>query len=58
MGYAALAHVRYRADPRALARALLELSDCPDLVEDKGHLYGTQLTDGEKRALIAFLKSL
>ena len=30
----------------------------PDLVEDKGHLYGTRLKDEEKKALIAFLKSL
>jgi hypothetical protein len=56
--YAALAHVRYRNDPRGLARALLELSDCPDLVEDKGHTYGQDLTAPEKRALIAFLKTL
>jgi hypothetical protein len=56
--YAALAHVRYRDDPRGLATALLELSDCPDLVEDKGHLYGTRLKDEEKKDLITFLKSL
>jgi hypothetical protein len=56
--YAALAHVRHRDDPRALAEALLQLSDCPDLVEDSGHLYGADLTDQEKKDLIAFLKTL
>jgi hypothetical protein len=56
--YAALAHVRYRGNTRALATALLELSDCPDLVEDSGHLYGVDLDAGQKRDLIAFLKTL
>jgi hypothetical protein len=56
--HAALAHVRYRDDPRALAEALLQLSDCPDLVEDSGHLYGTELTDDQKKDLMAFLKTL
>jgi mono/diheme cytochrome c family protein len=56
--YAALAHVRHRDDPRALAEALLQLSDCPDFVEDSGHLYGTQLTDEQKKDLMAFLKTL
>ena len=37
---------------------MYELSACPDFVEDKGHYYGTDLTDREKRALIAFLKTL
>lgn len=56
--YAALAHVRHRDDPRALAEALLQLSDCPDLVEDSGHLYGTDLSDEQKKDLTAFLKTL
>jgi hypothetical protein len=56
--YAALAHVRHRDDPRALAQALLQLSDCPDLVEDSGHLYGADLSDEQKNDLIAFLKTL
>ena len=41
-----------------LAEALLQLSDCPDLVEDSGHLYGADLTDAQKKDLIAFLKTL
>jgi hypothetical protein len=56
--HAALAHVEHRDDPRGLAEALLQLSDCPDFIEDEGHLYGTDLTDGPKQDLIAFLKTL
>jgi hypothetical protein len=56
--HAILAHVHLRDDPRALAQALLEMSACPDLVEDKGHTYGERLTDEQKRDLIEFLKTL
>jgi mono/diheme cytochrome c family protein len=56
--HALLAHVRHRDDPRALAKALLEMSTCPDLVEDRGHTYGEGLTDQEKADLIEFLKTL
>jgi mono/diheme cytochrome c family protein len=37
---------------------LMELSKCPDLVEDKGHRFGTDLGDADKEALIEFLKTL
>ena len=56
--HAAIAHLKLRDDPRALAKRLLELSDCPDLVEDKGHAYGSELPDQDKRDLIEFLKTL
>jgi hypothetical protein len=57
--YAALAHVQNRGKPRSLAEALLKLSDCPDLVEDAGHVYGaTELNAAQKKDLIAFLKTL
>ncbi|WP_156514399.1 hypothetical protein [Planctomyces sp. SH-PL14] len=45
------------SDPTALFQALLQLSDCPDLVEDHGHPFGTQLSELEKRDLIEFLKT-
>jgi 2-hydroxychromene-2-carboxylate isomerase len=48
-----------------LAAPLLELSKCPDLVVNRGHYFGTDrfaeepgLSDGDKRALIEFLKTL
>ena len=31
---------------------------CPDLIEDRGHEFGTRLPDADKRALIEFLKTL
>jgi hypothetical protein len=45
---------------------MLALSKCPDLIVNRGHYFGTDkftggepgLSDGEKRALIAFLKRL
>ncbi len=37
---------------------LLAANKCPDFVEDKGHYFGTDLADNDKRALIEFLKTL
>lgn len=57
--YALAAQIKYHDRPRELAQALLALSDCPDLVEDKGHTFGArEMTDAEKRDLIEFLKTL
>jgi hypothetical protein len=36
---------------------LLDLSKCPDLVVNRGHLFGTSLPDADKTALIEFLKT-
>jgi cytochrome c5 len=54
---ALLAHLEYRHDPLRRAEALLRLSDCPDLVEDSGHVFGSELSDEDRRALIEFLKT-
>jgi hypothetical protein len=43
---------------RELTPDLLALSKCPDFIEDKGHYFGTTLPDGDKRALIEYLKTL
>jgi hypothetical protein len=56
--YAVLNSIVYKPGTSAWAQAMLNLSDCPDLVEDHGHLYGTNLTDAQKQDLIAFLKTL
>jgi hypothetical protein len=49
---------------KPLARPLLELSKCPDLVVNRGHYFGTSyfqeepgLSDDDKRALIELLKT-
>jgi hypothetical protein len=36
---------------------LLAANKCPDFVEDKGHYFGTDLPDSDKRALIEYLKT-
>jgi len=40
-----------------LVEPLLELSKCPDLVVNRGHLFGTELSNQDKSALIQFLKT-
>ena len=43
---------------REVAPALWKVSKCPDLVEDRGHYFGTELPDADKNALIEYLKTL
>jgi len=40
-----------------LSPGLLKISNCPDFVLDRGHSYGANLSDQDKRALIEFLKT-
>jgi hypothetical protein len=40
-----------------LVPRLLGLSKCPDLVVNRGHMFGSRLSDEDKRALIALLKT-
>jgi hypothetical protein len=40
----------------AMLKRLLEVSTCPDFIEDKGHYYGRNLSDDDKRALIEYVK--
>jgi cytochrome c5 len=37
---------------------LLAANKCPDFIEDKGHYFGTDLPDSDKRALMEYLKTL
>jgi len=37
---------------------LLDLGECPDIVEDRGHTYGSALSDTDKKALIEYMKTL
>jgi len=41
-----------------LAEPLFRLSKCPDYVVNRGHYFGATLSDTDKLALIAFLKTL
>jgi hypothetical protein len=36
---------------------LIAANKCPDFIEDKGHYFGTDLSDADKRALIEYLKT-
>jgi hypothetical protein len=36
---------------------LIKANKCPDFIEDKGHYFGTDLADNDKRALIEYLKT-
>ncbi len=40
-----------------LVEPLLDLSKCPDFVVNRGHLFGTDLPNDDKAALIEFLKT-
>lgn len=40
-----------------LERVLLRANQAPDFVEDKGHTFGSELPDEDKRALIEFMKT-
>ncbi len=40
-----------------LVEPLLALSKCPDFIVNRGHYFGTDLVDADKRALIEFLKT-
>ena len=43
---------------RAIFRGLIRRNQAPDFVLDRGHMFGTELSDEDKRALIEFLKTL
>jgi hypothetical protein len=41
----------------SIGERLLKLSKCPDFVVNRGHYFGTNLSDDDKWALIEFLKT-
>jgi hypothetical protein len=43
---------------RSLVPDLMDVSKCPDWIVDRGHTFGSELSDEEKRALIEFLKTI
>ncbi len=42
---------------RNLVPDLLKISKCPDFVQDRGHYFGTKLSDSDKHALIEYMKT-
>lgn len=43
---------------KELAPDMMALSTCPDFQVDRGHPFGSKLPDGDKKALIEFVKTL
>jgi hypothetical protein len=43
---------------RRLFNGLIRNNQAPDFVLDRGHMFGTELSDDDKRALIEFLKTM
>ncbi len=43
---------------KEVAPALFKASNCPDLIEDRGHYFGANLPEADKLALIEYLKTL
>lgn len=43
--------------PGIISRLLLDINQSPDFVEDRGHLFGTDLPNEDKQALIEFVKT-
>ena len=40
-----------------LFRGLIRRNQAPDFVLDRGHVFGSELSDDDKRALIEFMKT-
>ncbi len=56
--YALKFYIKHKGNEKLVVEELLRLSDCPDLVENRGHTFGSELSPQEKRDLIEFLKTL
>ena len=54
--FAELRTKNHDAAMKLMTEKLLEVNQCPDFIEDRGHIYGHQLSDQDKRALIEYIK--
>jgi hypothetical protein len=54
--FSRLQAINHATGQAALLKRLLEVSTCPDFIEDKGRYYGHDLSDEDKRALIEYIK--
>ena len=55
-GFAMLAVQRFGQGVRLGPEPDREVSLCPDFIEDRGHTFGRDLSDQDKRALIEYMK--
>jgi hypothetical protein len=54
--YTSLIDQRREAGIEAVEAKLLQLNTVPDFIEDRGHTFGSQMTDRQKHALIEYIK--
>src|SRR5947209_4084707 len=54
--FAELRKQNHALGQKRLIEKLVEVSMCPDFIEDRGHTYGRELSDDDKRALIEYMK--
>lgn len=54
--YKSLIDRRREAGMDAMKKKMLELDTVPDFIEDRGHIFGSKLSDRQKRALIEYMK--
>jgi hypothetical protein len=54
--FAELREKNREAAIRQMMEKMLEVNVCPDFIEDRGHTYGSRLSDQDKRALIEYMK--
>ncbi len=47
---------RRSAGMKAMMDEMLKLNTCPDFIEDRGHTFGSDLSDEDKKALIEYVK--
>ena len=54
--FAELQPQNHAAALQRVQEKMLEVSLCPDFIEDRGHTFGRDLSDQDKRALIEYVK--
>src|SRR6266404_1431860 len=54
--FAELRQKNHAQGVQRLMAKLVEVSVCPDFIEDRGHIYGHELSDEDKLALIEYMK--
>src|SRR6476661_8194666 len=54
--FAELQPQNHAAALQRVQEKMLEVSLCPDFIEDRGHTFGRDLSDQDKRALIEYMK--
>ena len=54
--YKSLIDRRRDAGMKAMIQKMLDENTCPDFIEDRGHTYGSTMSDEDKKALIEYAK--